>query len=191
LTASRDLADYFEATARAANNPKQASNWIRREILQYLKEKDLSISQFPIPPESLAELIKLVEEQVININLAKEKVFPQMLSEAEKIKTAQKGKEDVREGKSASKQAEIKVEPDPREIIEKLGLKPISDEQSLREIINQVLSANPGPVKQYLDGKVQVLGFLLGQVMKATQGKADPQKAQALLKEALDRTKLN
>jgi aspartyl-tRNA(Asn)/glutamyl-tRNA(Gln) amidotransferase subunit B len=191
LTASRDLADYFEATARAANNPKQASNWIRREILQYLKEKDLSISQFPIPPESLAELIKLVEEQVININLAKEKVFPQMLSEAEKIKTAQKGKEDVREGKSASKQAEIKVEPDPREIIEKLGLKPISDEQSLREIINQVLSANPGPVKQYLDGKVQVLGFLLGQVMKATQGKADPQKAQVLLKEALDRTKLN
>ncbi|MGB9765329.1 MAG: Asp-tRNA(Asn)/Glu-tRNA(Gln) amidotransferase subunit GatB [Candidatus Saccharicenans sp.] len=191
LTSSRPLADYFEATARAAGHPKQASNWIRREILQYLKEKNIPITQFLIPPASLAELIKLVEQQVITINLAKEKVFPEMLVEAEKMA----GSEQIEIKSNLSKEAkelekaEGQIEPDPRKIIEKLNLKPISDDQSLTQVIDSVLANNPGPVKQYLEGKVQVLGFLLGQVMKATQGKATPQKAQMILKEALEQLK--
>lgn len=159
LTTSRPLADYFEAAAKACGNPKQASNWIMREVLQYLKENNLTIEQFPLSPESLAELIKLVESQVITMTIAKEKVFPEMLTTK----------------KSASL------------IIEEKGLKPIADDQALKQIIDQVLATNPGPVKQYLEGKGQVLGFLLGQVMKATQGKANPQKAQSLLKEALEK----
>lgn len=159
LTTSRQLADYFEATARASKNPKQASNWIMREVLQYLKENNLTINQFPISPESLAELIKLVEDQVITMTIAKEKVFPEMLTSRKSAKL----------------------------IIEEQGLKPIADDQVLSQMIEEVLAQNPGPVKQYLEGKVQVLGFLLGQVMKASQGKANPQKAQALLKKALDR----
>ncbi|MGB9893008.1 MAG: Asp-tRNA(Asn)/Glu-tRNA(Gln) amidotransferase subunit GatB, partial [Candidatus Saccharicenans sp.] len=81
LTTSRTLADYFEATTRFCQNPKQASNWIMREVLQYLKENDLTIDQFAIPAQSLAELIKLVEAQVITMTIAKEKVFPEMLKE--------------------------------------------------------------------------------------------------------------
>lgn len=165
LTTSRTLADYFETTAKAAKNPKQASNWIMREVLQYIKETNLPIEEFPIPAESLAELIRLVEDRFITITIAKEKVFPEMLSEAGKVKKA----------------------VDPKAIIERLNLRPIADDKSLQNIIEQVLSENPGPVKQYLEGKVQVMGFLLGQVMKASQGKAAPQRARELLQEALNK----
>ncbi|MCR4396045.1 MAG: Asp-tRNA(Asn)/Glu-tRNA(Gln) amidotransferase subunit GatB, partial [Candidatus Saccharicenans sp.] len=82
LTTSRALADYFEATARASGSPKSASNWVMREVLQYLKENNLEVENFPVPAESLAELIKLVENQVITMTIAKEKVFPEMLKKA-------------------------------------------------------------------------------------------------------------
>lgn len=161
LTGSRALADYFEATARASGSPKQASNWIMREVLQYLKENDLTIEKFPVRPEHLGSLIKLTETQVITMTIAKEKVFPEMIAS----------------GKS------------PEAIIDEKGLKSITDEVSLKKIIEEVIQNNPGPVKQYLEGKAQVVGFLLGQVMKASKGKANPQKAQELLKSALDNLK--
>jgi aspartyl-tRNA(Asn)/glutamyl-tRNA(Gln) amidotransferase subunit B len=159
LTTSRQLADYFEATAKASKNPKQASNWIMREVRQYLKENNLTISQLPVAAESLAELIRLVGDRVITMTIAKEKVFPQMLITRKSAK----------------------------EIIEEQGLKPIADDQALTQMIDEILNLNPEPVKQYLEGKTQVLGFLLGLVMKASQGKANPQKARSLLQEALDR----
>jgi len=190
LTTSRILADYFEATARATGNPKQASNWIMREVLQYLKEKNLTIEEFPVPPESLAELIKLVENQTITMTMAKEKVFSEMLEQAEKIKLEKmekEGKNKVVITEETELIKEIKSIIDPNKIIEKLNLKPIADDQALMIIIEEVLSNNQGPVSQYLQGKAQVLGFLLGQVMKASKGKAEPKKAQVLLKEALDR----
>ncbi|MBC7349281.1 MAG: Asp-tRNA(Asn)/Glu-tRNA(Gln) amidotransferase subunit GatB [Candidatus Aminicenantes bacterium] len=185
LTASRALADYFEATAQASRSPKQASNWVMREVLQYLKENNLGVENFPIPAESLAELIKLVENQTITMTIAKEKVYPEMLKEAERIRAEKMGKEAgnivaiVTEGIGIA------------EIIEKLNIKPIVDEESLQNIIQEVLARNPGPVKQYLEGKVQVLGFLLGQVMKASQGQADPQKVQPLLRQALEKLPRN
>lgn len=172
LTSSRVLADYFEAVARLSGSPKQASNWMMREVLQYLKENNLAPEQFPLPAGSLAELIKLVEQQAITITMAKEKVFPEML------------KRSVEAGSDVLKSKPNLV--DPGAIIDELGLKKISDRQALEQIITEVLEKNPGPVKQYLEGKVQVLGFLLGQVMKASQGQADPQKVQALLRQALD-----
>jgi len=159
LTTSRQLADYFEATAKASKNPKQASNWIMREVRQYLKENNLTISQLPVAAESLAELIRLVGDRVITMTIAKEKVFPQMLITRKSAK----------------------------EIIEEQGLKPIADDQALTQMIDEILNLNPEPVKQYLEGKTQVLGFLLGLVMKASQGKANPQKARSLLQEALDK----
>lgn len=166
LTASRMLADYFEATARSCGNAKQASNWIMREVMQHLKENNLAISEFPISPESLAELITLIEDGVITMTMAKEKIFPEMLKRS----------------------VTIRVEPlHLAFIIEELGLKPITGEEDLSRMIEGVLKQNPEPVKQYLEGKTRVLGFLLGQVMKASQGKAEPQKARALLQKALDR----
>lgn len=186
LTGSRALADYFEAVAGISGYPKQASNWIMREVLQYLKEHNLGAEQFPLPPESLAELIRLVENREITITLAKEKVFPEMLKLSEKEKTpGQQAVKIITAGSRAEEKTKLKI--DPKEIIEKLGLKKIGDEQALLNIINEVLEKNPGPVKQYLEGKVQVLGFLLGQVMKASKGQADPQIVQPLLRQALDR----
>ena len=161
LTGSRALADYFEAVARSCGNPKQASNWIMREVLQYLKEHDLPIEKFPVRPDYLGTLIKLTESQMITLTIAKEKVFPEMIAS----------------GKT------------PEAIIEEQGLKPITDEEALRQMIEEIIQKNPGPVNQYLEGKVQVLGFLLGQVMKLSKGKANPQKAQQLLKTALDNLK--
>lgn len=175
LTTSRVLADYFENTARASGSPKQASNWIMREVLQYLKENNLEIENFPVPATSLAELIKLVENQVITMTIAKEKVFPEMLKKA--------GLADITIQPLDSRMKAL----DPKIIIDELGLKKIADDRALEEMIDQVLARNPGPVKQYLEGKVQVLGFLLGQVMKASQGQADPKKVQSLLRQALEK----
>jgi len=177
LTTSRALADYFEAVARFSGSPKAASNWMQREVLQYLKADNLSPEQFPLPAESLAELIKLVDEQVITITMAKEKVFPEMLTRS----------------------IEVQFEPleaklnllNPRVIIDELDLKKISDDQALQPIIDEVLEKNPGPVRQYLEGKFQVLGFLLGQVMKVSKGQADPQRVQILLRQALDNLSKN
>lgn len=158
LTTSKALADYFEQTARNSGNPKQASNWIMREILQFLKEREIEIDQFSVSPQSLAELILLVERNEISLTLAKEKIFPKM----------------IEEGKGA------------RQIIQEQGISQIVDEIQLEKIILKVIEKNPQPFRQYKEGKVQVLGFFLGQVMKETKGSANPQVANRLLKKILD-----
>ncbi|HPB58670.1 MAG TPA: Asp-tRNA(Asn)/Glu-tRNA(Gln) amidotransferase subunit GatB [Candidatus Saccharicenans sp.] len=159
LVSSRALADYYEALARDSGTPRQAANWIKREVLQFLKENNLEINDFPLQPASLAELIKLVEAREITMTIAKEQVFPEMLNTGKEART----------------------------IIEEKGLKPIAEDNTLLLIINQVIEENPQPVQQYLGGKTQVLGYLLGQVMKATKGQASPEKARSLLQAALDR----
>ena len=159
LVSSRALADYYEALARDSGTPRQAANWIKREVLQFLKENNLKINDFPLQPASLAELIKLVEAREITMTIAKEQVFPEMLNTGKEART----------------------------IIEEKGLKPIAEDNTLLLIINQVIEENPQPVQQYLGGKTQVLGYLLGQVMKATKGQASPEKARSLLQVALDR----
>jgi len=158
LTSSRALADYFEKTASACRAPKSASNWIMREVLRYLKEKEQTIENFPVSPELLAELITLVESKKITMAVAKDVVFPEML-----------------------------VRPrSPQAIMEEKGLLRLSDEEAIKAAIDRVLANNPGPVNQYLQGKSQVLGFLMGQVMKETRGLADPQLVQSWLKTKLD-----
>lgn len=163
LVSSRALADYYEALARDSGTPRQAANWIKREVLQFLKENNLKINDFPLQPASLAELIKLVEAREITMTIAKEQVFPEMLNTGKEART----------------------------IIEEKGLKPIAEDNTLLLIINQVIEENPQPVQQYLGGKTQVLGYLLGQVMKATKGQASPEKARSLLQAALDRLTKN
>jgi len=158
LTSSRALADYFEKTASACRAPKSASNWIMREVLRYLKEKDQTIENFPVSPELLAELITLVESKKITMAVAKDVIFPEML-----------------------------IRPrSPQAIMEEKGLLRLSDEEAIKTAIDRVIAKNPGPVNQYLQGKSQVLGFLIGQVMKETRGLADPQLVQSCLKTKLD-----
>jgi len=158
LTSSKDLDDYFEQTAIASKNPKQSCNWIIREVLQYLKEENIEITQFPLPP-NLAELILLVEKKEISLRMAKEKVFPRM------IKSKKRAEEIVREE----------------------GLSQIFDSEKIRELILKVIKKNPRPAKQYKEGKVQVLGFFVGQVMKETKGAANPQLVNKIIKEILDK----
>jgi aspartyl-tRNA(Asn)/glutamyl-tRNA(Gln) amidotransferase subunit B len=158
LSASRDVADYFEKTAIESKNPKQSSNWIMRDVLQYLKEENIEISRFPLPPEYLAELILLVEKKEISLRMAKEKLFPRMTSTRKR----------------------------PVKIVKEERLSQISDAYQLEKLAMKIIKRNPRSVQQYKGGKVQVLSFLVGQIMKETKGTANPQLVNKILKETLN-----
>ncbi|MFC2169505.1 Asp-tRNA(Asn)/Glu-tRNA(Gln) amidotransferase subunit GatB [Acidobacteriota bacterium] len=158
LTSSKKLADYFEKTAKASQNPKQASNWILREVLQHLKEAELDITQFPILPENLAELILAVEKKKISVRAAKKEIFPVMLQSSEGISA----------------------------IIKKKRLRQISDEKKLEAIIRKILKENSKPLKQYLEGKAQIFEFFVGLIMRKTKSKASPELVNKILRDILD-----
>ncbi len=158
LASSRPLADYFEQAAKACHFPKSVSNWILREVLRVLKERNESITQFPVSPQLLAELVSLIESKKLTMAAAKEIVFPEML----------------RQPRS------------PESIVEEKGLSRVFDEMELETIIDRILEKNPGPVNQYKQGKTQVLGFFVGQVRRETRGLADPQLIEALLRVKLN-----
>jgi aspartyl-tRNA(Asn)/glutamyl-tRNA(Gln) amidotransferase subunit B len=156
LTLSREVADYFEAVAGASQNPKAASNWVMTEVLRKRKEEGES-RHLPVTPEHLAELISLVEQGTINMRTGKE-VFETMWARGES----------------------------PRAIVSREGLGQVSDEGVLANAIKEVIAENPDQVATYKRGKTQTLGWFVGQVMKKTGGKANPQVVNALLKKALD-----
>jgi aspartyl-tRNA(Asn)/glutamyl-tRNA(Gln) amidotransferase subunit B len=157
LTGDRQLADYFEEVVRLGADPKNGSNWIMTEILRLVKENNLPIDKCPITSAMLAELLALVKGGTISGKIAKQ-VFAEM------------------EQSGGS----------PKTIIEKKGLVQISDEGELEKHVSAVISANPGEVEKYRGGKAGLLGFFVGQVMKATRGKANPALVNKLLKEKLD-----
>jgi len=158
LTASRDLADYFERTVELFPNPKTVSNWIMTELMRELKGDELGITSCPITPTHLAELLRLIEDNTISGKIAKT-VFEEMY---------------------ASGAA-------PADIIKKKGLVQISDAGQLTELIGMVLDENPGEVEKFRRGKTAVMGFFVGQVMKASKGKANPGLVNQLLAEELKR----
>ena len=156
LTQSSALADYFEAVA-AQVSPKAASNWIMGELLRTLNDRGQSMGDVPLAPEALAGLIQLIEQGTISSSIAKD-VFAKMYES----------------GRSAD------------DIVAAEGLAQNSDEGALLGIIDQVIAANPEPVAQYRAGSMKTFGFLVGQVMKASGGKANPKLANQLLKSKLD-----
>jgi len=158
LSASKDLADYFEKTAIESKNPKQSSHWIMREVLHYLKKESMDISQFPLPPEYLAELILMVKKKEISLRMAKEKLFPMMMS---------------------TKKRAVKI-------VKEDGLSQISDVRQIKELALKTIKKNPRSVRQYKDGKEQVLSFFVGEVMKETKGTANPRLVNKILKETLN-----
>ncbi|MBI3262768.1 MAG: Asp-tRNA(Asn)/Glu-tRNA(Gln) amidotransferase subunit GatB [Acidobacteria bacterium] len=157
LTQSAALADYFEAVAAASANPKAASNWVMGEVLRKLRESDTTIERVPILPPSLAGLIRLIDGGTLSVSAAKE-VFEKMYG--------------------SGREAE--------EIVRAENLGQISDASALRDLVRGVLEQNPGPVSQVRAGKAGPLGFLVGQVMKATGGKANPRLVNELIREALE-----
>jgi aspartyl-tRNA(Asn)/glutamyl-tRNA(Gln) amidotransferase subunit B len=157
LTASRALAGYFEEVARASGDGRAAANWVMGDLLGQLNAAGKDIAESPVTAAALAELLKLLGEGAISGKIAKD-VFTKMFES----------------GRGA------------KEIVEAEGLSQISDTGALEKVIAAVLAASPKQVEQYKGGKLGVLGFLVGQVMKATRGQANPTAVNELLKKALD-----
>ncbi len=158
LTQSAALGDYFEATAAAANNPKAASNWIMGELLRKMNATGRTIDQVPVTPAQLGELITLLDGGRINGPTAKD-VFEKMYDTH----------------RSAA------------DIVQQEGLAQIQDDEAVVTMIRDVLAANADAVASYRGGKTTTFGFLVGQVMKAAKGKANPKAVNELLKRELDR----
>ena len=156
LTTNKELAHYFEETAKAAGDGRAAANWVMGDLAGALKESGKSITESPIAAASLGDLIKLILSGELSGKLAKD-VFAKMLET----------------GDSA------------RVIVDREGLKQISDTGALEKIIDDVLAANPKQVEQYKSGKTTVAGFLVGQVMKMSKGQANPAAVNELLKQKL------
>ncbi len=157
LTASQDVADYFEAAAQKSGNPKAVSNWVMTEVLRKLKEDGREITASPIASGHVAELVALIDSGTISGKIAK----------------------DVFEKAWASGES-------PKALVEREGLVQISDVAAVQEAVDAVIAGNPDAVNTYRKGKTGSLGFLVGAVMKRTAGKANPQLVNTLLKRALD-----
>ena len=151
------LALFFDEVLKLGASPKIAVNFIMGEIAAYLKEEKLEINDTKLTPENLAELITLIEKNTISNNIGKQIIIDMM-----------------KDGTKASK------------IVEDKGLSQISDTSAIKEIAQKVVDANPNQVTAYKNGKVQLLGFFVGQVMKETKGRANPKAVNEILKELLD-----
>ncbi|MDF0677399.1 MAG: Asp-tRNA(Asn)/Glu-tRNA(Gln) amidotransferase subunit GatB [Nitrospira sp.] len=156
LTASKSMADYFELCVKQFNQPKTVSNWVMGELTRELNNSRTDISASPVTSERLVSLLQMVDKGTISLKVARE-IFPNLYSS----------------GKT------------PEQIVREKGLTQVSDEGALAELIEEILNKNPGQVAQFKEGKQQVLGFLVGQVMKASGGKANPGKVNELLKKEL------
>ncbi|MDI3256931.1 MAG: Asp-tRNA(Asn)/Glu-tRNA(Gln) amidotransferase subunit GatB [Kyrpidia sp.] len=156
LTASRGVADFFEETAKHAGDAKAVSNWMMGELLGHMNQSGLEIGDVKITPRGLARLIGLIENGTISTKIAKT-VFSEMFASGK----------------------------DPEAVIEEKGLVQISDEGALGALVDKVIEANPKSVADYRGGKEKALGALVGQVMKETKGKANPQVVNKLLRERL------
>jgi len=157
LTASRAVADYFEAVAKNTDEAKLSANWVIGELSSHLNTDDLQINQSPVSTEMLSSLVSRIADKTISGKIAKE-VFQALWAG---------------EGKTAD------------EIIESKGLKQITDSGAIEGMIDDIIANNPAQVEQYRSGKEKVFGFFVGQVMKASQGKANPAQVNDLLKDKL------
>lgn len=157
LTNERSLSDYFEAAvAYYGADPKRVSNWVMNDVLRMINERNIRVDELQLTPEFLAEIIKLVDASTINTTTGK--------SLLEKVENT---------GKS------------PAALVESEGLARVSDEDAIREIILEIIKNNPDQVATYKGGKTTIIGWFVGQAMKQSRGKADPQVTRTILEELL------
>jgi aspartyl-tRNA(Asn)/glutamyl-tRNA(Gln) amidotransferase subunit B len=156
LTATRAVSEYYETVARISGDPKTAANWVMGDLMGLLKAEGKEIAESPVSPENLGELVKLIAKGELSGKLAKE-VFPKMFSTGERAGV----------------------------IVEREGLRQISDTGALEKIIADVIAGNPKQVEQYKGGKTTVINFLVGQAMKATRGQANVALVTDLFKQRL------
>ncbi len=161
MTEEREIADYFEAAVHrlpSAIQPKVVANWMLGDLFSLMNQNNLTAGRLKVRPEALAELVKIVSEGQINQSSARE-VLGEMFAS----------------GKSAA------------EIVEARGLKQVSDEAFIAELVSQALRENPNEVASYKAGKTGVANFLFGQVMKKAAGRANPQVVRSELEKQLAR----
>ena len=158
IVASKKVADYFDEGTKATKNLKALSNWLIGDVAGYLNAEGIEIDdpEFKITPDHLGELVNLIDKGVLSSKLAKQ-VFAEMLKENEA----------------------------PQVLVKKLGLEQVSDAGELGKLVDEVIAANPQSIADFRAGKKKALGFLVGQIMKATQGKANPGMVNKMLMEKL------
>ncbi len=157
LVAERAVADFFEATAESAGNAKAVSNWIMTEVMRVLGDRNCTITDLPLTPEALAELVKLVDAKTINMTGAKE-VFEVLVDSG----------------------------GDPHAIVKEKGLLQVSDSDAIGEFVDQAMADNPQSVEDYRSGKTAAAKFLVGQVMRLSRGKANPQLVGQMIADRLE-----
>ncbi|MBI2638442.1 Asp-tRNA(Asn)/Glu-tRNA(Gln) amidotransferase subunit GatB [Candidatus Peregrinibacteria bacterium] len=157
LTEEKSMADYFEETVRISKDPKKAVSFINTILLKHLNEDGLRLTDCKIQASQLGKLLKLVNEGVISNNMAKSEIFDAMYSTGK----------------------------DPEKIVEEKGLKLVSDTGAIEAICQKVIDENPGPVADFKGGKQQAFGFLVGKVMQASKGQANPKSANEILRKLL------
>lgn len=162
LIQSKYLADYYESVVKVTDDYKSASNWIMSDVLKILNEKKIDILAFPVSADSLGSLINLINDGTISGKIAKE-IYPIMVEEKK----------------------------EPIEIIKNKNLFQITDESELEKITDEIIAKNVSELNQYFDGKEKVFGFFVGQVMKKTQGKANPKSVNEILRKKLNQLKQN
>lgn len=157
LTEEKDMADYFEEVVKACNDAPKAVSFINTILLKHLNNDGMELSQCCVKADQLGALIKLINDGVVSNNMAKTEVFDEM----------------------------YKTGKDPQKIIEEKGLKVVSDTGEIEKVCKKIIEENSGPVADFQKGKVQALGFLVGQVMKETHGKANPAMVNEILRKFL------
>lgn len=157
LVADAELCAFFEQAIQKGADPQESSKWLLGDITAWLNQQEKSLTDTELSPEKLAELLKLLKAGSISGKIAKS-ILPELMT----------------------------GEAGPAQIVEAKGLKQISDTGELEGMIQGILDQNPNQVQQYLDGKKQVQGFFMGQVMKQTRGQADPKVTNQLLQKALE-----
>ena len=158
IASDSNLADYFEEIVKQGAKPEETAKWVLGQVLRKLKEDNITIRAFTIQTSRLAELLKVVNEGVINIATAKN-VFNEMLIS----------------------------EKSPTEIIKEKGWGLISDSDKLQTVVEDIIVNNPDEVKRYQEGKKELMGFFIGMVMKKTLGQSDPQTVKSILIENLEK----
>jgi aspartyl-tRNA(Asn)/glutamyl-tRNA(Gln) amidotransferase subunit B len=156
LTQEREVADYFEAAARASGNAKAASNWVMTDVLRKLKDDERPLASSPVGPAALAGLVRLIDSGTISGKIAKD-VFERMWATGDEASA----------------------------IVEREGLTQLSDESALEAMVADIVAQSPGQAASYRGGKEAALGWFVGQVMRRTGGRANPRRVNDLLRKAL------
>ncbi|TXK47648.1 Asp-tRNA(Asn)/Glu-tRNA(Gln) amidotransferase subunit GatB [Pontibacter qinzhouensis] len=159
LTDTKEVALYFEELCKHTANYKAASNWVMGPVKSYLNELQLHMNDFPLQPQTIADLIALIDSNKVSHSVASKKIYPYLLENPGKT---------------------------PHQVAEEQNLLQESDSSSLQQVVAEVLAENPKKVAEYKAGKQSLVGMFMGEIMKKTKGKADPKVANKLLRDGLN-----